>query len=326
MADGSARVVLIAGAGYVGGHLAEALVRDGVSVITVRRQEENPARAAVRGSGVLGSWHGIKGDLRDSRLVEQVLRVAPIVDRVVITLSPPRSAALQSRSGDEFGDAMRGSVRLAHSLHARKVIYTSSTGVYEERSGGWVDEKSTLAGGSELKARASDGARESTDARRRGLIEAEEIVREARDMSSCLVRLAGIYGPGRNPLRRYLHPEKLPMSGEFWTNRVRVEDIVAAIRLLMDRPEIEGVYNCSDDSPVRAIEVAKWIMEERGGKWPERILFECDGSNDAADDPASMRVALRAPRSNKRVRNTLLKSLGWVPRYPSFREGMKEFL
>ncbi|MEK8022717.1 MAG: NAD-dependent epimerase/dehydratase family protein [Candidatus Hydrogenedentota bacterium] len=322
MADGSPRVVLIAGAGYVGGLLAESLVRDGARVITARRQEENLVRSTEGGSGAPGSWHGIKGDLRDPRLLEQVLRVAPIVDRVVITLSPPRSAALQSRSGDEFGDAMRGSVRLARSLHAQRVIYTSSTGVYVERAGGWVDEKSTLAGGSGLKARASDGARESTDARRRGLIEAEEIVREARDMSSCLVRLAGIYGPGRNPLRRYLHPEKLPMRGEFWTNRVRVEDIVAALTLLMDRPDLEGVYNCSDDDPARAIDVARWVMEERGMKWPERIPFECDDSDDAAGDRAPMRV----PRSNKRVRNTLLRSLGWVPRYPSFREGMKEFL
>lgn len=348
--------VLIAGAGYVGGHLAESLASDGADVYCVRRgieAEQDIAHSDDRGASGRDWVTWLQGDLRDPALATRVSAMVRSVDHVVITVSPPRgertgtgrdvgtercegteSAESSLEQSDPFLASIVGSMNLARHLRAGKIIYTSSAAVYANRDGGVVTEDSPLVSGDDRgngMIDASEGHRLERDMRGARMLAAERLLLAERVSSLYLLRITGIYGPGRNPLPRYLHPERLPMRGEFWTNRVRVEDAVRAIRMTMEGSAPEGPLNCTDDCPAKAIEVARWIAEKRGVAWPDRS--EGAGERSAADRSGGASAAtgmdsmeMRLPRSNKCVSNARLRNLGWEPHYPSYREGMLEFL
>lgn len=125
-----------------------------------------------------------------------------------------------------------------------------------------------------------------------------------------VLRVAGIYGPGRDPRPRYADPGMLPMRGAYWTNLAHQADIVTAILASLTHDDPPRVLNVSDGHPTLAADIARWCAAERGG------------------DPAALRFDNDAPltRSNQRVANAALRATGWEPRFPSFREGFRDGL
>jgi nucleoside-diphosphate-sugar epimerase len=140
------------------------------------------------------------------------------------------------------------------------------------------------------------------------LIEAEQLLL-ARHPAPIVLRLAGIYGPGRTGLLDAVARGSLAPStgGPVYTNRIHREDCVGAIVHLLLHPSPEKLYLGADDEPVRRNEILEWLAKQLGPVAP------CA--------PAASTWQRRQPSSNKRCSNARLRASGYAPRYPSYREG-----
>jgi nucleoside-diphosphate-sugar epimerase len=264
--------VLIAGCGDVGNALATRLLADRCEVWGVRRRVEALAKG-------IQPW---RLDLTDPATFD-----APpaAFDYVFYTASADRRDEDHYRSVyvDGLQDLM-GTLRDA-GCPLRRVFFTSSTAVYGQSQGEWVDERS---------------ATEPSGFNGRVLLEAEAIVREAPEMGIS-VRLSGIYGPGRTRLvRKVRDGEATATLG--WTNRIHVEDCAGALHHLMRLGSPENLYVGSDDEPATTADVVTWLSAE----------LEVPAPPSAQTD-----------RLNKRCRNARLRETGYQFRYPTFREGYR---
>ncbi len=173
--------------------------------------------------------------------------------------------------------------------------YLSSTGVYGDVGGAWVDESAPIGSG-----------------RRKARSEADQRWQNLRDDVRVL-RLPGIYGPDRNPITRVQQgkAKRVDVPGQVFS-RIHVDDIVAAVIASFDGPA--GVYNIADDLPAPQHEVIAHAARLIGVAPPPLLSLE------DADLSAS---ALGFYEENRRVANNKAKRLlGWQPRYPDFKSGM----
>jgi nucleoside-diphosphate-sugar epimerase len=179
---------------------------------------------------------------------------------------------------------------------ARWLGYLSSTGVYGDTQGAWVDESAPVGGG-----------------RRSARVEADAAWR-ALDPRVRVFRLPGIYGPGRNALERVAAgtAHRIAAPGQVFS-RIHVADIAAAVIASFAGPP--GVYNLADDLPAShnaVIEQACRLL----GRPPPPLL--------ALDDPALSPAARAFYGENRRVASGKARRLlGWRPRYPTFAEGLR---
>ncbi len=172
--------------------------------------------------------------------------------------------------------------------------YLSSTGVYGDTGGAWTDESAPV------KGRRPD--RNAADAAWAGLRS------DAR-----IFRLPGIYGPGRSILDRIRdgRAHRIDLPGQIFS-RVHVEDITSGLLLSFKGPA--GIYNLADDEPCHQNRLVEWGCAMLGAPLPPLQALEAAGLSPAAH-------AFYA--ENRRVANGRAKRLlGWMPRYPSFREGL----
>ncbi|MCR9219536.1 MAG: SDR family oxidoreductase [Alphaproteobacteria bacterium] len=183
----------------------------------------------------------------------------------------------------------------------RWIGYLSTTGVYGDRDGGWVDETSAL---------------EPTGPRGARRVEAE---RAWAALSECgpvmRFRLAGIYGPGRSALDtvRQGRARRIVKPGQVFS-RIHVEDIAAALEASTDRPDPGAAYNLCDDEAAPPQEVIAHACDLLGVAPPPEIPFEAAELSD---------MARSFYRDNKRVRNDRIKrELGVRLAYPTYREGL----
>lgn len=183
---------------------------------------------------------------------------------------------------------------------ARWIGYLSSTGVYGNTGGGWVDESAPVGQGRRSARTAADQ-------------EWAALHREVR-----IFRLPGIYGPGRSPLDRVRggQAHRVDVPGQVFS-RVHVEDIVGGVLASIDRGP-PGIYNLADDRPVpqnRVIEAACALL---GVEPPPLRSIEEAGLSPAAR-------AFYA--ENRRVANGKAKRLlGWTLRHPDYRAGLRALL
>jgi nucleoside-diphosphate-sugar epimerase len=181
--------------------------------------------------------------------------------------------------------------------------YLSTTGVYGDRAGGWVDE------GSELKPVGERG-------RRRVAAETEWL---ALGLPVHLFRLAGIYGPGRNALdqARAGAARRIVKPGQVFS-RIHVEDIATVIEASMARPNPGAAYNVCDDDPAPPQDVVAEACRLLGIAPPPEIAFE-----QAELSPMGRSFY----EESKRVANRRIKQeLGVRLRYPTYREGLAALL
>jgi nucleoside-diphosphate-sugar epimerase len=172
-------------------------------------------------------------------------------------------------------------------------VYLSSTGVYGATRGE-VDEDTPV---------------DPSTPTARGRIEAET---RFRPLGAVVLRIAGIYGPGRGTHSRLLAGTlKLPEGGGGRISRVHVDDLGEAIRVALERGQPGGVYCVADDRAATQGETVAWLCERLGLPLPPSVPL------------ASLHESLRGDRS---VKNTRLKALGWAPRYPDFPTGFAAVL
>ncbi len=271
---------LVAGAGYVGSVLARLLADRGEPVVTLRRSVVTPTPGVV----------AIAADLHAPDLV-----LPSAVDRLVYAVGAGGSTEEAYRRAYFEGlsavlDALdRAGARLT------RAVFTSSTAVYAQDEGETVDERSVVT----PKGNA------------RFLIEAEEVLASRLGDRGVVLRLAGIYGPGRERLVRMVregsarcsHP---PPIG----NRIHREDCAGAIAHLLSLAAPAPLYVGVDEAPVELCEVYRWMAKELGLPPPPE--------SDSPDE--------RGRGARKRIDGGLLRRAGYRFRYPTFREGYGELI
>jgi nucleoside-diphosphate-sugar epimerase len=219
-------------------------------------------------------------------------------------------AALISIPQDESGDPVLRACGDAfmQAPHLRGVVYLSTVGVYGDRGGGWVNE---------------DTAPEPQSARARHRLAAEQSWQQLgarRGIAVAILRLAGIYGPGRNALTQVGRGDarRIIKPGQVF-NRIHVDDIAQAIDAALTQ-QASGIFNVADDEPSPAAEPLEFAAKLLGVAAPPEVRFE-----DAA--PSMSPLALSFWQECRRVNNDKLKDqLGVALRYPSYREGLRDLL
>jgi nucleoside-diphosphate-sugar epimerase len=277
--------VLVAGAGWLGAALCEALVARGDRVTAVRR---DPARAAEL------ARLGVAPLALDLAAPGAAARLPSDVEAVI---------ACQAAGGEGEGpyrraylDANRALLEAAARCGARAFVYTGSTGVFGQRDGRDVDELTP-------PAPASRPAEV--------LVEAEALVRSL-GAPARLVRLSGLYGPGRAGIIERVRSGALALGpgDRAWMNFCHREDAVRAVLAALDRGAPRAVYHASDAGPAPRAEVVRWIAARLGVAPATRA--EAGGRSPAAD----RRILAERTRA----------SLGLTLAFPTFRDGLAPLL
>jgi len=217
------------------------------------------------------------------------------------------SHVLISAGPDETGDPVLrevGDLMCAGASSLDWVGYLSTTGVYGDHQGGWVDENTPL-----------------TPSTRRGQWrkEAEAAWQAIPDLPLHIFRLAGIYGPGRGPFskvragtaRRIIKPDQV-------FSRIHVDDIAQVLEASISRPSPGAIYNVCDDAPAPPQDVIGLAAELLGVPVPPDEPFE-------TAELTPMTRSFYA--ESKRVRNERIKAeLDVRLRYPTYREGLAALL
>ncbi len=216
-------------------------------------------------------------------------------------------AALVSIPQDESGDPILRACgdALAHARHLRSIVYLSTVGVYGDRGGDWVDEDSPV---------------KPDSPRSRGRFAAEQAWREfgaRRTIPVAILRLAGIYGPGRNAFTQIARGDarRIVKLGQVF-NRVHVDDIAQAIDASLTRKS-SGIFNAADDEPSPPGDPLVFAAQLLGVPSPPEIAYD-----EAA--PAMSPLAKSFWQECRRVKNDKLKrELGVCLLYPTYREGLR---
>jgi nucleoside-diphosphate-sugar epimerase len=278
--------LFVFGLGYTALALARALQISGWRIAGTTRSAAR--RAELAGSGI------------EAHLFE---RERPL--EVVATALAGTTHLLSSIPPDQAGDPVLGlhGAELERCRTLAWAGYLSTTGVYGDRGGAWVDETTPVA---PSMART----------RRRVAAEGHWL---ASGLPAHVFRLAGIYGPGRSALDaiRAGSARRIVKPGQTF-GRIHVDDIVQVLRASIARPNPGAIYNLADDLPAAPDEVIVHAASLLGVPPPPAIPFE-----QAELSP----IAQSFYRDQRRVSNARIKGeLGVVLRYPTYRHGLRAIL
>ncbi|AYO85713.1 SDR family oxidoreductase [Methylobacterium brachiatum] len=278
--------LFIFGLGFTGRRFAER-ARDRFQ--TVRATVTDPAAAARIAAETGFTMRGFGPEADDPRIAED------LADTDALLVSAPPS---------EQGDPVLR--RYEEAIAASRIGwigYLSTIGVYGDQGGAWIDE-------------TTPPAPRSARSRIRLDAEAAWFALGARTGKAVQVfRLAGIYGPGRNPIvkLREGRSQRIVKAGQVF-NRIHVDDIATTLLASLDRPRPGAVYNVTDDEPAPPQVVTEHAAALTGLPLPPEIDFE-------TADLSPMARSFYG--ENKRVRNRLIRDeLGVALAYPTYREGL----
>lgn len=276
--------LLIAGCGDVGGRLASRLISQGWQVHGLRRS------ISALPQGVLP----VAGDLAQSQCPADWPE-GPL-DYLVYCAAANESSEAGYRAA--YIEGLRhvlGWLR-EHGQMPRRVLFVSSTSVYGQQGGEWVDESSPV---------------EPEGYSGRILLEAEQLLLTS-EWPASVVRLSGIYGPGRawllNQVRQgYRVASEPPLYG----NRIHADDAAGLLAFVLQADQrgqaLEPLYIGVDDCPAPLHEVVAWLRDYLGvTDWSAETSIRRAGS--------------------KRCRNSRARALGWVPHYADYRQGYAAIL
>ena len=272
--------VLVAGCGWLGRSVGRALRARGDRVTGIRR---DPARAeALRAEGI----EPLALDLSAPGAVNLL---PPDLEAVVACQSSGADTEAAYRSA--YVEANRSLLSYAGRRALRAFVYTGSTGVFGQRDGGDVDERTATAPSGPTAA---------------VLVEAERLVLSAaeRGLPARIVRLSGLYGPGRAGLADRVRAGRLGLGpgDEAWMNFCHLDDAVAFVLAALDHGLPGAVYHGSDAHPARRREVVTWVAGRLGIPPP--------------------RAEAAPPGPNRRILSARTRAdLGVSLAYPSFRDG-----
>jgi nucleoside-diphosphate-sugar epimerase len=291
VSEGVAKKVFCFGLGFTGAAwVQEVRARGGTASGTCR---ENAHKDVWTEAGVQSyCFNGQEA----SEAVENAVREA---SHVLVTIPPQKDA--------EDVVLKHFKKTLIDSSQLRWLGYLSTTGVYGNRDGDWVDETS------ELKPEF-DHQRRRVEAERQWL----SLYKEHR-VPVHIFRLAGIYGAGRNLLQRVQQgaARRIDQPGLVF-NRIHVEDVAQVLSASMEHPHPGAIYNVSDDVPSSPAEAVAFACELLRIEVPPLI---------ALDDAELSEMARGFYLTNKKVRNHKIKEeLGIQLRYPDYKAGLRALL
>lgn len=278
------KVLLSLGHGYSAKALAARLIPQGWEIIGTTRSAEKMA-TLEQGGVTPVQWPGT--DLSDH---------ISNVKHILVSAGPgPEGDPVLAEYTEQIAQA---------APNLRWLGYLSTTGVYGDHQGGWVDETTAL-----------------TPSTKRGQarVTAEAAWQAIPDLPLHIFRLAGIYGPGRGPFAKVRKgtARRIIKQGQVFS-RIHVEDIAQALALSIARPDPGAIYNLCDDDPAPPQDVIAHAADLLGLPIPPAIPFE-------QADMTPMARSFYA--ESKKVRNDRIKSdLGWRPDYPDYRTGLAALL
>lgn len=274
------------GLGYTAGFLSRALRTEGWRVLGTGRGAD--PREAMTAEGIEMRLFDRAHPLADARAL--LARATHLLSSV-----PPDD------DGDPVLDLHREEIAAARGL--RWIGYLSTTGVYGDRAGGWVDEEAALLPTGERGRRRVDAEAQWLDLQRR------------HGLPVHIFRLAGIYGPGRNALDavRSGRAQRIVKPGQVFS-RIHVSDIAQVLRASMAKPEPGAIYNVCDDDPAPPADVIAFACDLLGVPPPPPVPLEQAKLSE---------MALSFYADSKRVSNRRIKDkLGVRLLYPSYRDGL----
>jgi nucleoside-diphosphate-sugar epimerase len=280
--------VLIIGSGYIGLPLGRELAAQGHQVCALRRFWTPEAVSLAQGLTPLSA---------DVSQPETLAPLPPRYDWVVFCVATSGGAAEDYRRV-----YLEGSRHVADWLRAtppQQLVYTSSTSVYGQTDGSLVDETSAIDPGVETGEILAATEKVWLDEAQAGAI------------PSVLLRLAGIYGPGRGYwFKEYLKgTARMNGRGDRILNMIHRDDVVGAvIRSLVAAPSGE-IFNVVDNEPATQFTFFEWLSNRLGGSLPPAA-------------PAGAESLRKRGASNKRVANQKIRNqLNYQLKFPTFREG-----
>ncbi|MCD8522317.1 MAG: SDR family oxidoreductase [Saccharospirillaceae bacterium] len=274
--------ILIVGAGDIGGNLAQQLQAGGHQVWGVRRSD----KPIGEGIGL------IQADVADAETLQSL---PEDLDILVYSVASP----VFSKEGyhDYYYKGLRNVLRALKGQKLKRAFFVSSSSVYHQMQGEWVDEttetKPTSFAGKEMLA-------------------AEQALLNDK-LPGTVVRFTGIYGPGRTRMieqaRQGSHCDPEP---PVWTNRIHRDDCLGVLqwlieRALADKP-LDDIYLATDDEPATLFDVLEWMKDRIGDVEPDH------------DVPEASR------RANRRCSNKRLRELGYDFKFSNYREGYDQLL
>ena len=277
--------ILIVGSGDIGSGLAKSLAAKGHTVWGMRRSEK------PIGEGVTT----LSADVSDMETL--IGQIPKDLDYVVYSIASPEF----SEEGYDlyYVHGLVHILALLKQQHAqpKRVIFVSSTSVYPQHDGSWVDE-TTVA--------------EPTAFAGRKMLEAETKLQDC-EYPHTVVRFSGIYGPGRtrliNQAKGGSHCDPEP---DLWTNRIHRDDCIGVLEFIIEQDmagkPLDELYIGTDSSPTTLFEILEWLKERIGDVEPDH------------DVPEASR------RGNKRLSNKRLLDAGYRFKYEQYQQGYDEIL
>jgi nucleoside-diphosphate-sugar epimerase len=284
--------MLLVGCGYVGTRLARQYLDLGQSVTGVVRSAAGAARLVASGIPALAA------DLARDDLTRLPLRGS----RVFLLAPPPTT-------GSEDLHTRRLAIAFGNVGDPRRVVYISTTGVYGDCGGAWVDE--------------TWPARPAVDRARRRWDAEQTLTGWSRETGGELIvlRVAGIYGPGRLPLERIRQGVPVVRKAESpYSNRIHVDDLATVCMAAMERGQPGAIYNACDGNPSTMTDYFLAVADVAGIPRPPLIPM-AEAAGQVSDAMLSYLAESRR-LSNRR----LAEELGVVLRYPTLAQGLPSCL
>jgi nucleoside-diphosphate-sugar epimerase len=279
------KTVLIAGCGFVGEAAALQFIKKGYRVVAITRSLDRAD--LLEQSGL----HPRVVDISDPTSVQDLAIGLEETPEIVV------HSASSGRGGEEsyLNVYLRGMENLARSFPSSRFIFTSSTSVYAQTDGNWVQEDSpTIPDRSTGKI----------------LLAAEQSCLNA---GGVVLRLAGIYGPGRSIyLKKFLEGTAILEGGGLrWINQIHRDDAAGAIVTLSEEIHSAGIYNVVDNMPCQQRELYGWLAE---------------ATNKPLPPAGPIDYNRKRGWTSKRVSNKKLRRTGWVATFPDYRSALPSLL
>lgn len=272
------------GYGYSAEALARRLLPDGWRITGTTRDHDKAKRMEAEGVEAVDFT------------AEAIAAALPQATHLLVSVGPDDEGDPSLRLARDVVEAHAGALHWA--------AYLSTTGVYGDHHGAWVDETTPLL---------------PTTSRGEKRVQAEHEWGTIPQLPLHVFRLAGIYGPGRGPFEKVRSGKarRIVKPGQVFS-RIHVDDIAAVLHASIERPNPGAVYNVCDDDPAPPQDVIAYAGELLGLPVPPEVPFE----------KAEMSPMARSfYAENKRVANDRMKTeLGVELAYPDYRSGLRSLL
>ena len=301
MADTESKTLTIFGCGYVGSALARLAINDGMCVAALTRNQDT-----ANGLRELGVSPVIEAELDSSTWHD---KLNPRQDFVLNCVSSGGGGLAAYHKS--YFQGQSSILSWANEGSVGTLVFTSSTSVYPQSNGKWIDEAFT---------------HEGTSNEGKVLLDAEQLLTtNAKGIERYFIlRLAGIYGPGRHHLLDQLRKGHIQVEDyvERHLNIIYRDDICSAIYACLFAPDEmkNQILNVADDNPERKKILLHWL-EGKIGMSPHTCQL-MKAKQDQGEETKRRRVLPDRKISNKKIKSML----GWSPAYPSYKDGYQAIL